>query len=126
MYVRYKICYNHLEMRKNMSKVKAKIIINEEIIEKKGILIKNILKIKDNESNITFDYENLVLTRETSEYKIILDFKNEKIIYNLKNNSQKFYSDFIILSLTNHDKQVMINYRIEDEDFSLDIKYETI
>ena len=109
-----------------MAKVNVKININDEIIEEKGILTENILKLKDKETNIIFDYNNLILIRENSEYKIKIDFKQNKVEYNLKNTSHKFYTDLTILSLTNHDKQVMINYRIEETDFSLNIKCETI
>ena len=45
-----KVCYNLLEMGKNMAKVKVKITINNEIIEEKGILKENVLKLKDKET----------------------------------------------------------------------------
>lgn len=109
-----------------MTKVKANITINDYNISKKGILTNDILIVKENDTNLAFNYKNLVLTRRNCDYIITLDFKNKKIIYEIPEISQKFYHNFTILSLTNKAKQVMINYQIEKTLFSLKINYETI
>lgn len=109
-----------------MIKVKAKININDYKIEKEGILDNDILTVQDNDTNLIFDYKNLILTRQNNDYEIIIDFKNKTISYALTDIPQKFYNNFTILSLTNSNKQVMINYQIEENQFSLDIKHETI
>lgn len=113
-------------MEKEKKKVKAKILVNDYNIENKGIIVNEILKVKDNETTILFDYENLILTREDKEKKLILDFKNELLTYSLKELPNKFYSNLTILSLTNYNKQVMIRYQIEENEFSLSINIETI
>ena len=109
-----------------MIKVKAKININDYKIEKEGILDNDILTVQDNDTNLIFDYKNLILARQNNDYEIIIDFKNKTISYVLTDIPQKFYNNFTILSLTNSNKQVMINYQIEENQFSLDIKHETI
>ena len=113
-------------MEKEKKKVKAKILVNDYNIENKGIIVNEILKVKDNETTILFDYESLILTREDKEKKLILDFKNELLTYSLKELPNKFYSNLTILSLTNYNKQVMIRYQIEENEFSLSINIETI
>jgi len=115
-----------LEMEKDKKKVKAKILVNDYIVENTGILVNDKLRVKDKDTIILFDYANLTLTREDKEKKLILDFKNELLTYSLKGLSNKFYNNFTILSLTNQDKQVMINYQIEENKFSLSINLETI
>ena len=112
-------------MEKEKKKVKAKILVNDYNIENKGIIVNEILKVKDNETTILFDYENLILTREDKEKKLILDFKNELLTYSLKELPNKFYSNLTILSLTNYNKRVMIRYQIEENEFSLSINIET-
>lgn len=107
-----------------MKKIKVLIEINDYIIKNIGILDNNILKVKDKETDLTFDYEKLILTRENNDLKIIIDFKNKDITYSIKESSQKFFNNFIILSLTNEHKQVIINYQIEKNIFCLKISLE--
>ena len=109
-----------------MTKVKTNITINDYNISKKGILTNDILIVKDNETTLMFNYKNLILTRKNNNYIITMDFKNKKITYEILEIPTKFYNNFTILSLTNKDKQVMINYQIEETLFSLKINYETI
>jgi len=119
------MCYNSHDMEKEGKKVKVKITINDYIIENIGILVNDILKVDDKGTNILFDYENLILTREDEEKQIVLDFKNNTLTYSLKELSNEFSNNFTILSLTNNDKQVIINYQIEENKFHLSINIET-
>lgn len=113
-------------MEKEEKKVKVKITINDYIIENIGILVNDTLKVKDNNTNILFNYENLTLTRKDKEKEIVLDFKNKQLTYSLKDIPNKFYNNFTLLSLTNNDKQYIINYQIEENKFHLSINIETI
>ena len=109
-----------------MKKIKAKIKINDYLIQKEGIINNDILTLKDDELIFSFDYKNLILTNKGKDYEIQINFKNGKVCYIFPETSEKFYNNFTILSLTNNNKQVMINYQIEKQLFSLHIKYETI
>lgn len=109
-----------------MEKVKVEIKINDYIIKNIGIIDNDILKVKDDETNLEYDYKNNILIRENKEYKIILDFNKKQVIYNIKDIKNKFSNKLVILKLTNYNKQVNINYQIEEEEFSLSIKHETI
>ena len=109
-----------------MQRAKINIKINDYIIKETGIIDNDILKLKDKEDSISFDLKNLVLTKENKELKIVMDFKNKQVIYHLIKENQKFTNNFTVFSLTNRDKQVIINYQIEDADFNMQINYETI
>lgn len=109
-----------------MSKVNAEIKINNHKIKNIGILNNEILKIKTKEELITFDYKNLILKKDNKDLKIALDFKNKEVFYELKEENIQFHNNFIILSLTNDNKQVIINYQIEQTNFLLSINIETI
>lgn len=113
-------------MEKEEKKVKVKIIINDYIIENIGILVNDTLKVKDDDTNILFNYGNLTLTRKNEEKEIILDFKNNILTYQITGIPNKFSNNLTILSLTNNDKQVIINYQIEENKFYLSINIETI
>ena len=109
-----------------MKKIRVKIEIKDYIIKEIGIIKTGVIKVKDKDDIITFDTDKLVLTKENKDLKINMDFRKKKIVYTLKPESQKFSTFLTINSLTNRDKQVIINYRIEKEDFLLKIEYETI
>lgn len=109
-----------------MEKVKAEIIVNDYIIKNEGIIDNNLLKVNDNETIFTFDLEKLVLKRENKDIKILIDFKNEKLIYKIPETNKEFHNNFTCLALTNKDKEYNIIYQMEENVFKLNIKYETI
>lgn len=109
-----------------MKEVNVTISINDEIIKEKGILENNIIRVNSNDEKIDFDLKNIVLTKQNKELKIVMDFKNNKAIYELVKENYKFSNNFDILSLTNEDKEYIINYQIEEQKFLLKINYETI
>ena len=109
-----------------MQKARIKIKINDHIIEGIGQINNNILALKKDEEVIKFDLKNNILTKENKELNIQLDFINKLVTYELIEEKQKFSNNLVIFSLTNTDKQVMINYQIEKADFILEINYETI
>ena len=121
-----KICYNlKLEWKK---KKKARIIIkiNDHIIEGIGELNNNILALEKDDELIKFDLKKEQLTKKNKDLNIELDFINKIVTYELIEEKQKFSNNLVIFSLTNEDKQVMINYQIEQADFLLQINYETM
>ncbi len=109
-----------------MEKVKIKIKINAYNIEGIGSLNKNILKIKDKEDTIYFNLDLKALIKQNKDLKIVLDFENKLVTYELIKEKQKFSNILRVKLLTISDKQVMINYQIEEESFCLKINYETI
>ena len=109
-----------------VEKIKVKIKINDYIIKELGTIDKGIIRVKNEENSIIFDTNTLKLVKENKHLKIDMDFKEKTLDYTLIPERQKFSSFFTINSLTNRPKQVIINYRIEKEDFLLKIEYETI
>lgn len=108
-----------------MQKAKIKIEINDYTIEGIGFVNKGILSLKQ-EEDIKFDLTNFILVKKNTDLILTIDFKNKKVIYELVKENKKFSDYFLIFSLTNSNKQVIIKYRIEDADFLLKVNYETI
>lgn len=109
-----------------MQKVRIKIKVNEHIIEGTGELIDKKLTLKTNKEELEYDLKKSVFTKKNSELIIIMDFLNKKINYTLVNEKKTFTDNLTTFSLTNYNKQVMINYQIDNTSFFLEIKYETI
>lgn len=109
-----------------MQKARIKIKINDHIIEGIGHLNKEKLYLKTDEEEMEFDLEKLILIKKNKELIINMNFINKVVTYTLVEEKNSFTNNLIIFSLTNHDKQVMINYQIENTSFRLEIKYETI
>lgn len=109
-----------------MQKINTIIEINDYLIKETGTIDSDILKVKTKNEIITYNLKNNVLEKENNELKLTLDFNNKIVTYYLQELNQKFSSNFTIISLTNSNKQVIIRYRIEETDFLLKIKYETI
>ena len=109
-----------------MQKAKIMIEINDYIIEKEGIIDKEVLKVKDNEDIISFDIKKLILIKENKEIIITMNFDKKIIKYELVPEKRKFTNNFQVNRLTNYNNQYIINYRIEDSNFLLKINYETI
>lgn len=109
-----------------MKEVNVEIIVNDYKMNSKGIIEKGILIVKENDAEILFDLENLILTRINSDIKIVIDFKNNTMNYKIPESDKDFSNNLITLLLTNKDKEYNIIYQIEKEVFYLKIKYETI
>ena len=109
-----------------MQKARIIIKINDHIIEGIGQINNNILAIEKDEELIEFDLNKCILNKKNKELKIELDFMNKTVNYGLIEEKKEFCNNLTIFSLTNKDKQVMINYQIEQANFSLEINYETI
>ena len=109
-----------------MQKARIIIKINDHIIEGIGELNNNILALEKDDELIKFDLKKEQLTKKNKDLNIELDFINKIVTYELIEEKQKFSNNLVIFSLTNEDKQVMINYQIEQADFLLQINYETM
>ena len=109
-----------------MQKVRIKIKINDYIIDEIGFLNNNVIQVEASKEIIKFDYKNNVLEKQDNDLRITMDFNNKKIKYELLNENNKFYNKLILLSLTNDNKTVIINYQIEETNFLLKITYEPI
>ena len=109
-----------------MEKVKAKIKVNDYNIENSGIIENDVLKVKDDKTEVTFDLKNLIMTRENEEISIKIDFNNKILEYKIPELKEKFVNNFTILSLTNSNNEYNIKYQMEDDVFTLNIIYETV
>jgi len=110
-----------------MKKIRVKIEINEYKIEKDGMINNDLLTCFDNDelkTKISFDFKNQVLTRENKEIVIRLDFKSHQLEYTLKSVNKTILNNFIILKLIIKNKEAIINYQIEEENFKLKLFYE--
>lgn len=109
-----------------MAKVNVKININEYKIEKIGIINNDILSCFDNDllkTKISFNFKDIVLTRENKDILIIIDFKKSIIKYTLKEQNKTFLNKFTILKLIIKTKEAIINYQIGEDIFNLRIFY---
>ena len=111
-----------------MKKVKVSLKINDYVLETNGLIKDNILSFVDKDelkTNIIYDYNYNILTRENNEIKIILYFdkENNNMEYLLKKDNVKFFNNFIKKQLHSDNKAVIINYRMEEENFFLEISY---
>ena len=109
-----------------MKEVNITIIINDEKISEKKKKKKEKLYLKNNDEEISFNIKEKKLTKTNNDLKITIDFKNETIDYELIKENHKFSNNFTVLSLTNNDKEYIINYQIEEQKFLLQINYETL
>lgn len=109
-----------------MQKAKIRIEINDHIIEGIGTKSDELLSVETNEEYLEFDLNKMVLSKSNKDLVLKLDFLNQKVYYELTAERKKFSNNFKVFSLTNTDKQVIINYQIEHTDFLLKINCETI
>ena len=109
-----------------MQKLRIKIEINEHIIEGIGKIDNDVIILKTKEELIKYDTKKTIIYKKNKDLIITLDFLNNKVFYELPNESKKFSNNLVIFSLTNNHKQVIINYQIEQAEFLLKINYETI
>ena len=99
-----------------MSKINIEVKLEENKKEKQniktmGILLNNKIKYKSDDAINILDIEELLLTRKTKEYKIILDFKNNNIKY--KYNNSELILD-IKTKIKREHQELIIEYKILD------------
>lgn len=109
-----------------MKKIKVKISINDYQIESTGKLENAVLEVNDKDILMLFDMSKLTLVRKNKDFEIKIDFKNKKVSYKIPEITDNIIDEITILSLTNYDKEYNIKYRMEENLFNLNIKYETI
>ena len=113
-----------------MSKIKIKIILNEERFTYDGIKSKNTIKYKDKDMLVKIEISNnITMIRENDDYKLELIFNNNESrgSYYLK----KYHKMIDIVVNTNQleigENYIFINYKIEDnEQFEFKLEYEAI
>lgn len=113
-----------------MSKIKIKIILNEESFTYDGIKSKNTIKYKDKDMLVKIEISNnITMIRENDDYKLELIFNNSESSgsYYLK----KYHKMINIVVNTNQleigENYIFINYKIEDnEQFEFKLEYEAI
>ncbi len=97
---------------------------NELVIENLNIdcnYIDNIITYKEDNNINTIDILNELFIRENDDYKIIINNQDNKMEYIIKENNNSFFldinSNFII-----NDKEILIEYNIEDESFNIKVQ----
>lgn len=111
-----------------MAKVKISMTINDYNLDTIGYFNNNVLSFKDKEDNIIFDLNNYLLTKETDETIIKMNFKLDKnnLEIFVKETNNKFYTDFTIKQLKNESSSVIISYQINEDIFNLKISFKEV
>lgn len=94
-----------------------------------GILNNNKLVYKDKNDILVTLYMNdnkILLTRESNDYILKLDFFNNMCDYYLKDVDNMLYLKLDTTSIQVTNNGVCIDYNLEDDKFSFKIKYEVI
>lgn len=109
-----------------MEKVSIQVQINDYLISGIGKFHQNKIQLHTDQEELEYNLKKHILKKDNKELNLTMNFNNKTIKCLLKSENLQFVNKFDVFSLTNHDKQVNIKYRIEDTDFNLLIKYETI
>lgn len=107
-----------------MSKINITIKVNNYIINTNAIKKDNIITCIDNndkKTKITIDTQKPILTRETKDLIITLNFKNKTINYYLKEQNKTLTQPLNKVNITKKLNKITIKYIIEQELFTLEI-----
>lgn len=112
----------------NCKKIKVNIEVNDYKITNTGTKYNEIISCLDNNDNqtkVTYDLKNNILTRENKELTISIDFTKKQIEYHLKQENKTAISQIKINKLQKLENQITITYQIEDNTFNLKIEYKS-
>ena len=112
----------------NCEKIKVNIEVNNYKITKTGTKYNEIISCLDNNDNqtkVTFDLKNNILTRENKELTINIDFKTNKIKYHLKQENKTAFSNIKVNKFQKLENQITITYQTENDTFNLKIEYKS-
>lgn len=94
-----------------------------------GILNNGKVIYKDNDNisvTLYLNQDNILLVRENSQYKLKLDFSNNKCTYKLKENNASLDMSLNVINIFIENNSVEIKYKLEDDDFMYKLNYEVI
>ena len=112
----------------NCEKIKGNIEVNNYKITNTGTKYNEIISCLDNNDNqtkVTFDLKNNILTRENKELTINIDFKTNKIKYHLKQENKTAFSNIKVNKFQKLENQITITYQTENDTFNLKIEYKS-
>ncbi len=110
-----------------MSKIKIKTIVNEEVLETVGLLNNNIIIYNDKDVQVKISIGDIFyIIRESSEFKLKLDFSNNLVFYELKNYHQtlELKIDKKLLQISNN--KINLEYAISNNLVNFQLEYEEI
>lgn len=111
-----------------MQKKIVNLKINDYEITTNGFLNNEILSFNDNDelkTNIIYDFKNDLLIRDNKDITIKIKFKEEKdnVEFFLKNENITFNNNLDEFKLLKEATRVIIYYKIEENQFNLEISY---
>lgn len=81
----------------------------------------------DNDTRTIIDVgEHKMITRETDETKMILEFYSEKAVCELKKTGQKLNMNINVSSVYQSENEIEIVYKLEEQNFKFKLKYEVV
>ena len=105
-------------------KVKAKI---EETGNYIGELNNNVLTyVEKSKTKVMVDLENDTITRDDIEKNLVLDYRNKKVNLYMKEFKLSFDMDMEVYEIEKNDKEYIVEYRLENDDFSFELIYKEI
>ena len=107
-----------------MSKKNIILKINDKIIQTKAIYNNDIYTFTIDNSITKINPKENYIIKDNNDIKINLDFNNNMIFYNIKNNNLTLKTKIKVLKLKNENNEYIINYQIEKEIFKIYFKVE--
>lgn len=111
-----------------MSKIRINTVLKTDrdnlTLNVKGILKDNEIIYKDNDVLTKLNIEKNILIRETNEYRIIMNFDNNKLLYYLKEFDKTLEDKIEVKKIVKKDNYFNINYIINDILYEYEISYE--
>lgn len=92
-----------------------------------GILNNNKLFYKDNDDilvTLWLNQDNILLWRESKDYKLIFDFSNNRCTYISKDMDKNLDMNLSVLNMFIENNNIEIKYRLEDNEFLYKLNYE--
>lgn len=89
-----------------------------------GIIQEKILKYKEDDTTVTFDYEKHILKRDNKELKMVYDFKENQGTFTIKENNQIIEIPIETKKIKRNVNDIIIEYQIEDEIFIYQVEEE--
>lgn len=112
----------------NYEKIKVNIQVNDYKITNTGTKYNEIISCLDNNDNqtkVTFDLKNNILTRENKELTISIDFNTNKIKYHLKQENKTAFQNIKVNKFQKLENQITITYKTENDTFKLKLEYKS-
>jgi len=111
-----------------MPKIKINVLLSTKEETKTwkvvGIIQEELLKYKEDETTVTFDYEKHILKRDNKELKMVYHFNNNQGTITIKENNQIIEIPIETKSIKRNGNDIRIEYQIEDDIFIYQLEEE--